>query len=346
MNRYILITGLTAFVSIFFVGCSKNKAAEQTSKVISVKVMNIVFSDNSSTRNYVGTVEESSAISISFSGSGTVERVLVSEGERVSKGQLLAVLNSSTAKNAYEVSKSTLRQAQDAYDRLKTLYEKGSITDIKFVEVETGLEKAKAMEAISKKSLEDCNLYAPMSGVIAKRSVEEGASVMPGLSVFKLVSIDQVNINVSIPENEIGSIKTGRLATVTVPALGNREYKGTIDKKGVEANPISHTYGLKIKVSNPGSELMPGMVCKASLHNDADSNDKKIIIPNKSVQISPDNRRFVWLADDNTARRQFITVGSLSDYGIIVENGLSEGNKVIVDGHNKISEGMQIIIVQ
>jgi multidrug efflux pump subunit AcrA (membrane-fusion protein) len=160
-------------------------------------------------------------------------------------------------------------------------------TEIKFVEVETGLEKARAMEAISKKTLEDCNLYAPMSGIIAKRHIEEGASVMPGVSVFKLVSIDEVNINVSIPENEIGSIKTGRLATALVPALGNREYKGTIDKKGVEANPISHTYSLKIKVSNPGSELMPGMVCKAFLQNDAGSNDKKLSSPTKVYKLRP-----------------------------------------------------------
>jgi hypothetical protein len=54
----------------------------------------------------------------------------------------------------------------------------------------------------------------------------------------------------------------------------------------------------------------------------------------------------VWLADGNIAKRHFITIGSLSDYGIIVENGLSEGDKVIVDGYNKISEGMQISIVQ
>lgn len=88
MNRYNLIIGLTAFAAICFVGCSKNYATEQTSKVIPVKVMNIVLSDNSNNRNYVGTVEESSAISVGFSGTGTVERVLVSEGEPVSKGQL------------------------------------------------------------------------------------------------------------------------------------------------------------------------------------------------------------------------------------------------------------------
>jgi hypothetical protein len=71
--------------------------------------------------------------------------------------------------------------------------------------------------------------------------------------------------------------------------------------------------------------------------------DKQIIIPNKCVQITPDNRHFVWLADGNTARRRFIAVGSLADYGIIVENGLAEGDRLIVEGSTKISEGMKIV---
>jgi RND family efflux transporter MFP subunit len=158
-----------------------------------------------------------------------------------------------------------------------------------------------------------------------------------------LVLIDEVNINVPVPENEIGNIKTGQPAMVTVSALGNREYKGIIDNKGVEANPVSHTYAVRIRTGNPQSELMPGMVCKVSLQN---VEDKKVIIPNKSVQISPDNKKFVWLADGNTATRRFITVGSLSDYGVIVEDGLSAGDRLIVEGGNKVSEGMKISIIQ
>ncbi|MCL2041884.1 MAG: efflux RND transporter periplasmic adaptor subunit [Bacteroidales bacterium] len=342
MKRHLLIISLAAVATLCIASCNRKQATEQTSKIIPVKVMEIGFSEQSYSRNYVGTVEESSAVSVGFSGMGSVERVLVSEGERVKKGQLLAVLNSSTAQNAYDVAKSTLHQAQDAYDRLKPLHEKGSITEIKWIEVETGLQQAKAMEAISKKSLDDCNLYAPMDGVISKRSVEEGVNMMPGLSAFKLVSIDEVNINVPVPENEIGSIKTGQSATITVPALDNREYKGVVEKKGVEANPVSRTYALKIKVGNPKSELMPGMVCKAALLSDADGDVKKIIIPNKSVQIAPDNRKFVWLADGNTAKRRFITVGALSDYGIIVEDGLTKGDRLIVEGGSKVSEGMSL----
>jgi len=341
MRRSILL--IICLSAIGLNNCGRKQTTEPTAKIIPVKVMDISFSEHSYSQNYVGTVEETTAISLSFSGMGTVERVLASEGERVRKGQLLATLNSGTAQNAYDVAKSTLHQAQDAYDRLKPLHEKGSITDIKWIEVETGLEKAQAMEAIAKKSVEDCSLYAPVNSVIAKRSVEEGVNVMPGLSVFKLVLIDDIYINVPVPENEISSIKTGQPVMVKVSALDNREFKGIVEYKGVEANPVSHTYAIKIRTGNPQSELMPGMVCKISLQN---VEDKKVMIPNKSIQISPDNKKFVWLAEGNNATRRFITVGSLSDYGVIVEKGLSAGDRLIVEGSNKISEGMKISVIQ
>jgi RND family efflux transporter MFP subunit len=210
--------------------------------------------------------------------------------------------------------------------------------------VESGLEKAKSMEAIAKKSLEDCSLCAPLNGVIAKRSIEEGVNVMPGMSAFKLVSIDEVYINVPVPENEIGSVKTGQTATITVAALGKGEYRGTVNKIGVEGNPVSRTYAVKIKIGNPKSELMPGMVCKVLMQEKANDNVQQIVIPNRSVQIAPDNRHFVWIAEGNTATRRFIAVGSLSDYGVIVESGLSESDRLIVEGYTKISEGMQVSI--
>lgn len=336
---------LTLF-ALSVIGCGGKENTEKPQKVIPVKVLNVEFFNEHIQRNYVGTAEGSSAISVSFSGMGNVERVYVSEGQRINKGQLLAELNSVTVQNAYEVAKSTLKQAEDAYARMSELHKKGSLPDIKFIEVETGLEQAKAMEAIARKSLDDCKLYAPMSGIIAERSVEEGQNAMPGLSAFKIVSIDDVNINVAIPENEIGTVRVGQPAKVQVTALQEKAYEGRVDIKGIEANPISHTYKITVKLRNPQSEIIPGMVCKVYLSPLEEDGNKKIIIPNKSVRISPDGQRFVWLAEDNVAKRRFITTGSLADYGVIVEEGLKEGEQVIIEGSNKVSEGMQVSIVK
>jgi multidrug efflux pump subunit AcrA (membrane-fusion protein) len=118
--------------------CKKAEQIQQE-KVIPVKVMSVSPQMLTGGRNYVGTVEESTAISLGFSSLGTVEQVFVSEGQRVQKGQLLATLNTASAQNSLDAVQATLSQAQDAYDRMVKLHDNGSLPDIKFVEVESGL---------------------------------------------------------------------------------------------------------------------------------------------------------------------------------------------------------------
>lgn len=334
------------FLLASIISCTGKKETETGPKIIPVKVTEITHTENHVSRSYVGTAEGSSAVSISFNGSGNVEKVYVSEGQRVRKGQILAKLNSVSIQNTYEAAKASLKQAQDAYDRMTQLHQKGSLPDIQLIEVETGLEKAKAMEAISKKNLDDCNLEAPIDGYIAQRSIEEGQNALPGAPVFKIVSIHDININVSIPENEIGKVKIGQNATVEIGALNNKKFTGTVDIKGVEANSITHTYKITIKLKNALQEIMPGMVCKVFLSANDEENNESIIIPNKAVQVSPEGEHFVWLAVQNKATRRFIKTGQLANYGVIVEDGLETGELLIVEGYNKVSEGMQLSIVK
>ena len=337
---------LVAILLCAFAACSKQKGTQVEEKIIPVKVMEIAASQTASEQIYVGTVEESVAVSLSFSGTGMVEQVLVSEGQRVTKGQLLATLNTSTMQNSYDAAQAKLAQAQDAYDRLAKVHENGSLPDIKFVEVETGLQQAKSMVAITKKSLDDCKMYAPRSGVIAARNIEVGTNAMPGMAAFKLVSVDKVNVKISVPENEISSIQIGQEASVIVPALNNAVFTGKIETKGIAANVLSHTYETKIEIDNntKGKNiLLPGMVCKVSLTSE--TNTTTFVVPNNAIQISPDGKCFVWLAKDNSACRCFVKTGNLTNDGIIVTEGLSAGSKIIVEGFQKVSEGMKISIM-
>jgi RND family efflux transporter MFP subunit len=336
VKYFIRSTMLLAIVGLS--GCGGE--APKTEKIIPVKVQTIGLSNELSSRIYVGTVEESTAISLSFSMLGTVEEVLVSEGQHVQKGQLLATLNSATAQNSLTTTQSQLNRAQDAYDRLAKLHANGSLPDIKFVEVETGLQQAKSMVEIARKNLDDCRLYAPRSGVVASRSIEPGVNVMPGVAAFKLVTVDKINVKIPVPESEIGDIAVGRDAMIEVPALNNDTFTGKVELKGVTANPISHTYDVKIGVGNPQLRLLPGMVCKVSLKRDEAQAD--IIIPNRTVQTSPDGKRCVWLADNGVARRRHITSGKLSGNGVAVSEGLSAGDQLIVEGYQNVSEGMKV----
>ncbi|MDR1022055.1 MAG: efflux RND transporter periplasmic adaptor subunit [Prevotellaceae bacterium] len=344
-SRTMIFVCLSA--TFLLTGCSSKPEREAKEKIIPVKTLHIAASAVAGEMSYVGTVEESAALSLGFSVMGTVEQMLVSEGQAVNKGQLLATLNTVTAQNSVDAAQATLRQAQDAYDRLSKLHDNGSLPDIKFVEVETGLQQAKSMLAVAEKNLDDCRLYAPRNGVIATRSVEAGESVMPGVTAFKLVSVDKVNVKVVVPENEIGSIRIGQTASITVPALNNAVFTGKIEMKGIAASALSHTYEVKIGVDNNVGAThalppLPGMVCKVTLA--AYSSATAVVVPNRAIRISPGGKRFVWLAAGNVARRNFVQTGSLTNDGIVVTEGLPAGSEVIVEGFQKVSEGMKISI--
>jgi multidrug efflux pump subunit AcrA (membrane-fusion protein) len=155
MNNYLKLSA-AAILLCTFAACSEQKGTQTQEKNIPVKVMEINAMQTTNKQNYVGTVEEAFAISLGFSGMGTVEQVLVSEGQKVNKGQLLAALNTATVQNTVNAAKASLRQAQDAYDRLSKVHSNGSLPDIKFVEVETGLQQAKSMLAVAETHHEAC----------------------------------------------------------------------------------------------------------------------------------------------------------------------------------------------
>ncbi|MDR2385731.1 MAG: efflux RND transporter periplasmic adaptor subunit [Tannerella sp.] len=339
MKKFSLIIVAQA---VMVTACTGNRESEQREKVIPVKVITVAPTTAVAERSYVGTVEESFALGLSFTGNGTVESVYVVEGQQVAKGQLLAVLSNSTAQNSVDVAEASLRQAEDAYGRMKKLHDNGSLPDIKFVEVETGLQQAKALAAVARKNLADCRLHAPRSGVIAKRSIEPGANILPGISAFKLITMDKVDVKVSVPENEISSTAFGQTATVEIPALDGETFTGKVTTKGVSANALSHTYEVRIGLENTRLQLMPGMVCKVRLQSG--SQTAGIVTPYSAVQVTHDGRRFVWITDGNTVQRRFVETGALSSRGIEILSGLSAGDLLVVEGGAKVSEGMKVLI--
>lgn len=320
-------------------GCSGKGNGKEDEKEISVKVVKITSLCSVKEQNYVGTVEEISSSSLSFQVMGNVEKILVREGQRVSKGQLLASLDRATLQNTYDAARASLIQAQDTYDRMKILYDNKSLPEIKWVEVQSKLQQAQSMERIALKNLEDASLYAPFSGVIGRRFVEPGENVQPGVSVLTLLEVSEVYIRIAIPENEIATLDKQK-ALITVAALGGRLFEGQITEKGIVANPLSHTYDARIRLNNNQGSLMPGMVCRVKVQEDTD--ESVVSIPNNAVQISHIGDNFVWCVDNGKAKARKITTGMLTGDGVQITSGLKEGDQVITNGYQKISENMKV----
>ncbi|WP_207153627.1 efflux RND transporter periplasmic adaptor subunit [Prevotella herbatica] len=336
------VKGLIVFlmVTIVLSSCSNVKKTNSV-KAINVSVLMVNGTDEATTKTYVGTVEESYGSQLSFATMGTVSQVFADEGKFVNKGDVLAVLDKQTLHNTYDIAKSTLTQTQDAYRRMNLLYKKGSLPEIKFIEIQTQLAQAQSAERIARKNLGDCVLRAPFGGYISERSVDMGNNVLPGQSCFKLVKLDKIKVKVSIPEKEIADIHVGQSVQFNVAALNNRMFTANVKEKGVQANPLSHTYDIKLEIANSDRALLPGMVCNVSIHHSG--NDNSIVVPQDAVLVDGEGT-YVWIVDGNRSKRRNVTSGDVSNQGIIITMGLNVGDKVIVSGQNNVSEDSKIKI--
>lgn len=326
-------------VSSFFWSCSGD-ASKDEERVILVKTVSVSASNKICGNSYVGLVQEELSTSLSFQSIGNIESIYVGEGQRVGKGQLLATLNKANLKSTYDIALSTLNRAKDGYDRLKLLHDNGSLPEIKWIEIQSTLQQAISSEQIAKKSLQNAELRAPYSGIISKKNAEVGSNVIMGMSVFTLVKTDNVNIKISIPENEISKIKIGDEVSINVSALGNKVFNAKITEKGIAGDMLSHTYEARIKINNPKSELLPGMVCNVSILKEGET--ANIVLPNNAVQVNNNGSRFVWLANKGVAEQRDVVIGGLSGDGVIISSGLTQGDNVIIEGNNKVSQGMKI----
>src|SRR5574344_1894641 len=313
MNKIKMTTMLIA-CTLLIGSCSYQKP-QIAAHVIVVKTATVQSSSFNGEQSYSGTIEEMSGTPLSFSCAGTVKVLTISEGQNVRAGQLVGVVDATSSGSALTMAQATtaqaresVKQATDAYQRMKLLHDNGSLPAIKWVEVQTQVSQAQQMlrqslaaERIAHKGLTDTRLVVPFSGYISKKNVEIGQNVMPGQPVANLVKIDQVKVCISVPEEEIARIRMGQTVQFTISSLGDAVFRGRITEKGVSADPVSRQYLVKALSQNPGHRLLPGMVF--DVYTTVSQDQMHISVPANTVQIDIDNVPFVWTVVNGKAQK-------------------------------------------
>lgn len=332
-----------ALTAVMLSACNaENNKGQAADEAVRVEVTQVKAATADRTSRYSGTVEEESGSLLSFAVGGTVSRVLVDEGDRVGKGQLIATLDTEQLTHNHASALAALAQAEDAYRRMEELHGKGSLPEIKWVEAQTALQRARASEQMARKQLADCRLYAPFSGVISKKFAEKGQNVGAGTQIAKLVAVGRMKVKISVPESEMAQISVGQKADVTIEALGGASMQATVTEKGVAADPLSRSYDVKLSLPKAYRKMLPGMVADVALRGDNAS--MVCILPAHIVQIDERNNEFVWLAVGGKAVKRIVTVGGFTADGVTVTGGLADGDMVITAGAQKVSEGMRVEI--
>ena len=297
--------------------------------------------DNAQT--YVGVVEEREATAVSFTGMGVVRRMLVSEGQAVGKGQLIAEMDDTQARNLLSGAEAQMTQANDVLVRYKMLHENGSLPEVKWVEVQSKVAQAKSQLEVARKTLADCRLIAPVGGIIGKKLIGAGETAMPSQAVVSILDISTVKVKVAVPDAEIGGINASTSTNISVEAI-NASYQGGQIEKGVQADALTHTYDIRINVANGDRKLLPGMVANVRFISDGAQAIGSKMVPVTAVQKKSDGSLFVWtVGKDSTAHRTVVTIGQTQGNYVSVVDGLNIGDRIATEGYQKLSEGTKVI---
>lgn len=330
-------------LSVILLGSCVEKKEQNVKAPTRVKtqVVSPGMVDNAQT--YVGIIEEREATAVSFTGMGVVKRMLVNEGQTITKGQLIAEMDDTQARNLLSGAEAQMTQANDALVRFKMLHDNGSLPEVQWVEIQSKVAQAKSQLEVAKKNLADCKLTAPVGGIIGKKLIGTGETALPSQAVVSILDISSVKVKVAVPEAEIGGINANTPTSIMVEAI-NGSYQGGRIEKGVQADALTHTYDIRIHVANGNRKLLPGMVASVRFVSEESQTIGRKMIPVTAVQKKSDGSLFVWtVGKDSTAHRTAMTIGQTQGNYVSIINGLNIGDRIAVEGYQKLSENTKVV---
>ena len=335
--------GIIGLLTVLMVcSCSEKKGSEVKAPT-RVKTEVVSSASDMTGQTFVGIIEESEGTAVSFTGMGVVKRVLVNEGQVVNRGQLIAEMDDTQARNLLAGADAQMNQANDALERYKMLHDNGSLPEVQWVEIQSKVAQAKSQYEVAKKNLADCRLVAPVSGIIGKKLVGAGETAMPSQAVVTILDINSVKVKVAVPEAEICGIHASTPSTINVEAAQAVVRGGKIEKS-VQADALTHTYEVRINVQNGDRKLLPGMVASVKFIADGSQSITGKVLPVTAVQKAADGSMFVWtVAKDSTAHRSKVNMGATMGNHVVVTDGIDMGQRVVTEGYQKLSEGTHVI---
>ncbi len=334
--KTLLITALSA---LLLIGCGNKKAQKQTfDPIIPVEISVIEQSNGNNLRNYVGTTKSEMELPVSFPLGGKLTGIYVKNGQHVKKGTVIARVDATSAKSIHDAALATLNQAEDGYNRLKQVHDEGGIPDVRWVQMETDLEKARQTEITARKHLNECTLIAPQEGFISMDKHTTGENMLPTTPFCRIIDMNKMIVEFSVPEKEIGIIQIGDKAEASFPGLNNLTKTLEIIDKSFVSNPMGHTYTIKAKVPVENKDILPGMVAKIKLSL---SEASGIVVPSSCVLTMPEGAD-VWTVKNGKAYRRNIKVGGFVKNGVVVESGLESGDTIITVGYQKLYNGAKV----
>ena len=295
--------------------------------------------------SFQGTVKTMKNINVYPEMPGQLLEVLVVEGQKVEKDQVLARIDDGGLLAQLAQAKSQLLLAETVFKRQERLWSQNIGSEIQFLQAKTQFELAeKAVDALSLQA-EKSVVRAPFDGTVDQIFKEPGAIVAPGMGseLFRVVNIDEVYVEVDVPETHITSIREGSKVRVNLSAIGE-EIDARIARVSKVINPSNRSFTVEIPLDNKSGYIRPNLMASVAI-NDY-SNKSAIMIPQSVVSENAEGQQYCFAleksAEGYIAKRLIIQTGKTSEDFIEVLDGVKNGALLITEGAKKVSDNQPV----
>lgn len=267
---------------------------------------------------------------------GIIEKVHVKVGDYVEKDQVLVEFPEDAPAGQLTQARSAYELAKTTYQRMKNLFDTGGISQQELDSVET---QFKVAEANYDAALQMLKVRAPISGYVTTVTVRETDGVQAETVLVTIAQTDQMKAKVWVTENEICQIAVGEKATFT---WNDQVLEGEVTSVALAMDMQHNAFGIDLIFDNSDNICRSGVI--GDINIEVYKNETAFVIPRKNVMHDV-NGRYVYLMNNETAQKQYITTGQ-ENGNFEVLSGLSSGNKVIVEGLNLVSDGVKVRVVE
>ena len=333
-NLFFLLSAAATFA---LTSCgSKDDQNNESNQVVEelplIEVDVATSRDVAQAKSYTANVEAFNSNNISPSTPNRIKTITVEVGDPVSRGQIVATLDNSSATQL----KVNLDQLERDYNRARQLLEIGSGTQSTVDQMKAQLDAARAQY---NNVIENTVLRSPASGVVTARNYDPGdmTQSLPILTVGQISP--SVKLLINITESDISGVSAGMPVSVSLDAFPDENFNGTISRIYPQVDPATRTVQAEVIVPNPNGKIFPGMFGRVSLDH---GSVNRVVVPDRAVvKQTGSGNRYVYVYKDGKVSYNKVNLGQRIGTAYEVIEGVADGDTVVIAGQTRLADGVE-----
>jgi RND family efflux transporter MFP subunit len=347
---------------LFTISACREAPPPPPERIRAIKTITVSEQASGKIREFSGVVEAADSSSISFEVSGNVQEVRVDVGDRITKGQVLAVLDPEPYQLTVAEIKAELIKARDnvtktqaEYERQKRIFEQGAgaarhveVSEFNYKAASSAVNFQIARLDNAKRDLKKTVLRAPFDGAIANRYIDAFNEVTRGQKCFDTFELTGMEVAISIPEDAIDEIHMDQKGEIRFPVFADRTYHGQVTEISKVAG-TANAFPIKLTIADPDQRIRPGMTARVTLLLSGDDQKAAYLIPLSAIAQRGDiTKGFVYVYDSQTStvKKTQIEAGSVRGNDAVIYGGVKQGDIVAVAGVSFLEDGQKVKLME